>query len=107
MTRFVFKGVKIAASALAVLPLAAVVAHAQPVAVKVSDLNMTQPAQMQEFNQRVDAAAKQICSAETQPSDLARWTACTGAVKAEAMDKLNVAREQAQQSSKAVNVASR
>ena len=93
MTNIVAKAATIALYAVAALPIIAVaVAHAEPVSVKVSDLNMSQPAQVQQFNQRVDTAARRICSNYADPRDIERNAACNSAVHAEAQDKLSQAR---------------
>jgi UrcA family protein len=103
MTSFVEKTATIALYALAALPFIAMsVAHAQPATVKISDLNMSQPAQVQEYDHRVNEAARQLCSSVDR-RDLDQQAACTSAVRAEAKDKLT----QAEAQNARVDVASR
>jgi len=100
MTSLVEKTATIALYALAALPFIAIsVAHAEPVTVRVSDLNMSQPAQVQQYEQRVNQAARQLCSS-VDARDLDQTAACTSAVKAEAADKLA-------QANRSTNIASR
>jgi len=88
MTSLVEKTATIALYALAALPFIAIsVAHAEPVTVRVSDLSMSQPAQVQEFDHRVSQAARHLCSSIDQ-RDLDQEAACAKAVRAEAADKL-------------------
>jgi UrcA family protein len=96
MTSVINKTAMIALYAVAALPFVAIsFAHAEPVTVKVSDLNMSQPAQVQQYDQRVDRAARQICATYSDPRDLDRTAACKTAVRAEAADKLNQAQSMA------------
>jgi UrcA family protein len=96
MTSFVEKTATVAMYALAALPFIALgfSAHAETATVKISDLNMSQPAQVQTFDRRVDQAAHQICASYAAPSNLGPSAACTAAVRAEAQDKLTQVREQ-------------
>lgn len=105
-TTLINRTANIAMYALAALPFIALAfaAHAAPATVKVSDLNMSQPAQVEQYNQRVDHAAHQVCSSYAQARDLNMSAACTSAVRAEAADKLSQAQQQAAAS---VSVASR
>jgi UrcA family protein len=106
MTSLIAKTAEVALYALAALPLIVVgVSHAQTATVKISDLNMSQPAQVQTYENRVAKAAEKVCGAYTPARDLTQTAACTSAVRAEANDKLS--QVEAQQQSSAVNVASR
>jgi UrcA family protein len=105
MSNFVAKTANVALFAVAALPfIALATARAEPVTVKVSDLNMARPAQVQEFNARVDHAANQICSSYTDNGrNLTANAACSSAVRAEAQDQL----AQRQSQSASVTMASR
>jgi UrcA family protein len=90
MTSLINKTATVALYALAALPLIAVsMARAEPATIKVSDLsNMSQPAQVQQFNARVDRAAEQVCANYAERREMNLTAACTSAVRAEAADKL-------------------
>ncbi len=105
-TALVARTANAAMYALAALPFIALAfaAHAEPATVKISDLNMSQPAQVEQFNQRVDHAVHQVCSSYASPRDLTMSAACASAVRAEAADKLSQAQQQAAGS---MSVASR
>jgi UrcA family protein len=91
MSNIITKTATVALYALAALPFVAMsFAHAETATVKVSDLNMSQPAQVQQYDQRVDRAAHQLCDGYAQ-RDLGRGAACTQAVRSEAADKMNQA----------------
>jgi UrcA family protein len=91
--------------ALAALPIVSLgAAHAETV--KVSDLDLRQPAQAAVFEQRLDRAATRICSGRVLISDLTAMSVCKRAVRAEAMDKLT-AHEQMALRAATVKVASR
>ena len=102
-TSFIAKTANIALYALAALPFIAIsMAHAEPATVKISDLNMSQPAHVEQFNSRVEKAANQVCASYTERRDLTQSAACTSAVRAEAVEKLGQSQQQA-----TVSVASR
>ena len=87
---------------VALLPwIALSVAHAEPVSIRISDLNLSQPAQVAIFDQRVDRAANVLCEGVSQARGESALSVCKSAVRAEAMDKLAQARGQT------VSVASR
>ena len=80
---------------VALLPwIALSVAHAETATIRISDLNMSQPAQVAVFDRRVDAAARKLCDGITPMADLASTTVCKRAVREEAMDKLSQAQRQ-------------
>ena len=91
MTDFISRISGLAMLALAALPMAALAtgAHAAPVAVKISDLNLFTPEGVASFQQRADAATRAFCREERA---LAVHEACRAAVKAEIADKLAVIR---------------
>jgi UrcA family protein len=94
-TSMIEKTATFALYALAALPFIALsVAHAEPATVKISDLNLSQPAQVQEYNARVEHAAAQVC-ASIDARDLDRQQACKEAVRAEAQDQLTRMQAQA------------
>ena len=73
------------------LALAAVVCstvYAQSLSIKVSDLNLSDPAQMQVLSQRIDEAAHKMCSEGVYSLDLTRKAACEKGVRVEAQEKL-------------------
>ena len=95
MSGFVANTANVAMYALAALPFIALgVARAEPATVKISDLNMSRPAQVQMFNDRVEHAANHICANYADPRNISAVAVCTSAVRAEAADKL--AQSQAQ-----------
>jgi UrcA family protein len=74
-------------TALAISATACASAHAQTVAVKVSDLNLSDAAQMQMLGARIDSAARRFCA--TAPlTDLNQAAACREGVRVEVMDKV-------------------
>jgi UrcA family protein len=90
MTSFVEKTATVAMYALAALPFIALsAARAEPVTVKVSDLDMSRPAHVAVFQNRLERATDKICAGYTDPRNLTGTAACASAVHAEAMDKLN------------------
>lgn len=76
--------------AAAVTPFIAVAAaHAQPVAVRVSDLNLSRPAQVAILNGRIEHVAHQICDSHADRRDIGTYGACVSAVRAEADAKVS------------------
>ena len=63
-------------------------AHAESVTIKISDLRLSDPAQMRTLHARVDKAARRFCFARAT-TDLPMLAACQTGVKVEAMDKLS------------------
>ena len=63
-------------------------AHAQSVTIKISDLRLSDPAQMRTLHHRVDKAARKFCFSRAT-TDLPMLAACETGVKIEAMDKLS------------------
>ena len=103
MSQFVANTASVAMYALAALPFIALsTAHAETV--KISDLRLSQPAQVEMLDARIDRAARRLCAERTDPRDLNRSAACVHAVRAEAMDKLAQAERQP---AGAVSLASR
>ena len=91
MIALINKTTAVAGLALAALPFVALgFAHAAPapVAIKVGDLNLSRPADVRIFEQRVDRVADRMCSSYRLLSPRA---ACEQAVRSEAMDKLTEA----------------
>jgi len=96
MNTLLAKTAEISLLALAAVPLIALsVAHAQPAGIKVSDLNLSRPADVRTFHARVDHAANQVCTGGPEARDLGRFDACRKAVRIEAMDKLSQSQSQA------------
>jgi UrcA family protein len=103
-TALVAKTANLAMYALAALPIIALsTARAEPATVKISDLNLSRPAHVAQFNQRLDRATDQICAGYAERRNLTPAAACASAVRSEAMDKLS----QAQRQTATVSVASR
>ena len=101
MIALINKTTAVAGLALAALPFVALgFAHAAtPTAtIKIADLNLSRPADVRVFEQRVDSAAGKLCSDYVA---LGANAACRHAVRAEAADKLAAAQ------SGSVSVASR
>ena len=95
MSKFVEKTAAVAMYALAALPFIALgVARAEPATVRISDLNMSRPAHVQVFNDRVEHAANHICANYADRRNLTGVAACTSAVRAEAADKLALVQAQ-------------
>src|SRR5689334_12062413 len=96
MSNFIAKTANATLFAVAALPfIALATARAEPVTVKVSDLNMARPAHVQEFNARVDHAANQICGSYSDNGrNLSASAACSSAVRSEAQDQLAQRRAQ-------------
>ena len=75
--------------AAAITPfLAVAAAHAQTVTVRISDLNLSRPAQVAVLNQRIEHVAKQICDSRAEPRNIGAYETCVAAVRAEANDKV-------------------
>lgn len=88
MIALVNKTTAVAGLALAALPFVALgFAHAAPApaAIKVGDLNLSRPADVRIFEQRVDRVSDRMCGTYMS---LSSKQVCKRAVKAEAMDKL-------------------
>ncbi len=91
MIALINKTAAVAGLALAALPFVALgFAHAAPAqaTIRIGDLNMSRPADVRIFEQRVDRAADRMCSSYVA---LADRNVCKRAVRAEAMDKLATA----------------
>ena len=89
---------------VALLPwIALSAAHAEPATIKISDLNMSRPAQVAIFNARVERAAGKVCASYADPRKLDVSEACRRAVRAEAESKLS----QAQVANAGLTLASR
>lgn len=108
MFKLMEKAAEIGLVAMAALPLVSLsVAHAQTATVKISDLDLSQPAQAAVFEQRLDRAATKVCTERAGSAiDLTAMAVCKAAVRAEAMDKL-AARDQLAAQTTAMKVASR
>ena len=75
--------------AAAITPfVAAAAAHAQPAAIRTSDLNLARPAQVSVLNGRIEHVAKQICDSRADTRNIGAYDACVAAVRAEANDKV-------------------
>jgi UrcA family protein len=100
MTNIANRIAGLATLALAALPVAALTtaAHAEPnVPVYVADLNMHSEAGVAVYHQRVNTAARQICSDQKA---LGLNGACKASVRAEAHDKLAQAQRATQMASR-------
>jgi UrcA family protein len=108
MFKLMEKAAEIGLVALAALPLVSLgAAHAQTATVKISDLDLNQPAQAAVFERRLDRAAAKVCMERAGSSlDLTSMAVCKAAVRAEAMDKL-AAYERLAAEATPVKVASR
>ena len=62
--------------------------HAQSVSIKVSDLNLSDPTQVQMLHSRVSGAAYKMCSDNGASRNLAKLSTCEAGVRAEVADKL-------------------
>lgn len=109
MQNFITRSAAVASLAIAALPFIALgAAHAQTASVQISDLNTSRPAQVQEFNNRVDQAADQFCAGYTDPRNLNGVAACKSGVRAELQEKVAAAQLSADQAKLgALTVASR
>ena len=75
-------------AALAVTPMLALsTAHAQSVAVRISDLDLSRPTQAQEFKARVAQAADKFCGNFADQRNLNRVAACKSGVRDEMNEK--------------------
>ena len=93
MSKLSTKLTGVATLALAAIPMLALstAAHAGPMSVTVGDLSS--PAAVAAFEQRLNRTAKALCAPQTQGVGprLVSTTACRQAVRAEAMDNLSAA----------------
>ena len=87
MTNFASKIAGLATLALAALPVAALTtaAHAAPMKVAVSDLDLSTAAGQRAFDARVARVGAELCRGE---GSLRGRDVCEGAVRAEAREKL-------------------
>lgn len=86
----IYKTFTIAGLALAALPVLAVgMANAQPV--RIADLDMSRPAHVQTFNQRVERVADKLCADQVRRGYTA-LEACKTGVREEAAEKLALVR---------------
>ena len=88
MENFITKSAAVASLAIAALPFIALgVAHAQTATVRISDLNLSRPSQVQVFNGRVEQAAERFCAGYTDPRNLNAVGACKSGVRLEMQEK--------------------
>ena len=88
MNTLLAKTANLSLLALAALPIVALgFAHAEPVKVTISDLNLSRPADHRTFDARVERAADQYCSI-IDARELARVAACKEAVRADVVRQL-------------------
>ncbi len=88
MFDFIAKSAAVASLAIAALPFIALgSAHAQTATVRISDLNLSRPAQVQVFNGRVERAASTFCASHADPRNLNSVAACKAGVRAELKEK--------------------
>jgi UrcA family protein len=82
---------------LAALPALAVAtaAHAAPVTVKISDLDLHTPAGVAEMNRRIDAAAKAFCAQRADTGSHLISRSCRQAVREELLEQLNTRGDEA------------
>ena len=103
MNALLSKTANLSMLALAALPIVSLgFARAEPASVKLSDLNLSRPADVRTFHGRVGHAANKVCLSGAEARDLARLEACRTAVRAEAMDKASHAQIDALIASRAV-----
>jgi UrcA family protein len=96
MNTLLSKAATLSLLAMAALPTVSLAfAHAEPAAIRVSDLNMSRPADVRTLDVRVDHAANKVCSTGADARDLARFDNCLKAVRAEAHDKIPAVQAQA------------
>lgn len=92
MSEFLAKTANLSLLALAALPIIALsVAHAEPASVQFSDLDLSQPAQVQVLNDRIERAAVQYCGGPEETRSLSQRRACIADFRAEAMDQIRAA----------------
>ena len=95
MNAFLAKTANVFLLALAALPIIAIsFARAEPASIKISDLNLSRPADVRILNARIDHAANVVC-ASPEARELARLAACRKAVRDEAKDQLSASQAQA------------
>ncbi|HEY5409675.1 MAG TPA: UrcA family protein [Caulobacteraceae bacterium] len=93
MNALLAKTANVSMLALAAMPLIAIgIARAEPATVRLSDLNMSRPADVRTFDARVERAANKVCADVVDARQLGRFEACRQAGHAEAKDKLGHAR---------------
>ncbi len=96
MNTLLSKTATLSLMAMAAFPMVSLAfAHAEPAAIRVSDLNMSRPADVRTLNVRVDQAAKKVCSSVVDGRELTRFDACLTAVRAEAREKIPALQAQA------------
>lgn len=108
MFNVIAKAAGLSLLALAALPaIALTAAHAETVTVRVSDLDLSRPAQVATFNGRVEHAAQRFCTARVDSRNLSAATACRHGVRAEAMEQLNSVQRDAIARNGAITLAAR
>jgi len=96
MNTLLSKTATLSLMALAAFPTVSLAfAHAEPAAIRISDLNMSRPADVRVLDARVDHAANKVCATGAEVRDLSRFDACLKAVRAEAHDKIPALQTQA------------
>ncbi len=96
MNALLSKTANLSLLALAALPMISLgFARAEPASIKLSDLNMSRPADVRTFQARVSHAANKVCQSGPDAKDLARFETCRTAVRAEAMEKVSRVQVQA------------
>ena len=91
----IYKTANLSLLALAAVPLISLgFARAEPAAIKLSDLNMSRPADVQTLHARIDRAANKVCVSGPDVRDLDRFDSCLKSVRAEAVDKIPAAQAQ-------------
>ncbi len=89
MNALLAKTANLSLLALAAVPMISLgFARAEPAAIRISDLNMSRPADVRTLDARVDHAANKVCATGPDVRDLGRFDACLKAVRAEAKDKI-------------------
>ena len=100
MNTLLAKTANVSMLVLAAMPLIAIsFARAEPATVRISDLNLSRPADVRTYDARVDHAASKVCSDVIDARELDRTEACRQAVRAEAREKLGQARAEARAAS--------
>lgn len=97
MTDFLSRLANVSLLALAAMPLVALsLAHAEPLHIQVSDLDLSQPGQRAILDSRIARAADQYCLNSEDRRDLALLNACRSAVRKEALEQLREGSRQEQ-----------
>ena len=93
MNNILAKIANVSLLALAALPLIALgVAHAQPVRINISDIDLSNPAQVAALDARIDQAADKFCRRPDENRPLPQFLACKAGARQEAMEQVQAIR---------------